>query len=192
MGLENILKKVERGNDKRGMHFKILLRSEGSKVPLSQSTQSRPWKKGKILFCRGTSRLHMGERSSVSCLSSMLVVHAFPPCLTLLHGRLAEVTAKGLGFLEVADGRVSRLHCMIHSDAVVGMPLLTKLTSPAVVEDQSANGTFLNGDPCFRISKGFPGVRTSFARGTLAWKLGQFLEWLKAGLGGEGEGGGGG
>ena len=65
--------------------------------------------------------------------------------------RLAEVSAKALGFVEVADGRVSRLHCMIQADTIQGLPLHGRLPAPATVEDHSANGTFLNGE---RLAKG--------------------------------------
>ena len=65
--------------------------------------------------------------------------------------RLAEVSATALDYLEVPDGRVSKLHCMIQSEAKGGLPLLSKASCQAFVEDQSANGTFLNGR---RLAKG--------------------------------------
>ena len=65
--------------------------------------------------------------------------------------RLAEVSATALGFLEVPDGRVSKLHCMILNDSKAGLPLPGRTWAQAVIEDQSANGTFLNGK---RLAKG--------------------------------------
>ena len=73
------------------------------------------------------------------------------PHLKLHLIRLAEVSAKALGFVEVADGRVSRLHCMIQADMFRGLPLHSRLPAPATVGDHSANGTFLNGE---RLVKG--------------------------------------
>jgi hypothetical protein len=48
---------------------------------------------------------------------------------------LTEVLKRNLGFVEVADGRVSRLHCIISLGPAGGQPML---------EDCSSNGTFLN------------------------------------------------
>lgn len=48
---------------------------------------------------------------------------------------LTEVLKRNLGFVEVADGRVSRLHCIISLGPAGSQPLL---------EDGSSNGTFLN------------------------------------------------
>lgn len=48
---------------------------------------------------------------------------------------LTEVLKRNLGFVEVADGRVSRLHCIIGLGPAGGQPHL---------EDCSSNGTFLN------------------------------------------------
>ncbi|KAF6266719.1 hypothetical protein COO60DRAFT_10326 [Scenedesmus sp. NREL 46B-D3] len=52
---------------------------------------------------------------------------------------LTEVLKRNLGFVEVADGRVSRLHCVIS----LGHPG-TDGSPQAVLEDCSSNGTFLN------------------------------------------------
>jgi hypothetical protein len=48
---------------------------------------------------------------------------------------LTEVLKRNLGFVEVADGRVSRLHCIISLGPDGGQ---------AMLEDGSSNGTFLN------------------------------------------------
>lgn len=61
------------------------------------------------------------------------------------------MSATALGYLEVPDGRISKLHCMIHSMDKVGLPPLGKAPPRACAEDQSANGTFLNGK---RLAKG--------------------------------------
>ncbi|WIA29098.1 hypothetical protein OEZ86_011609 [Tetradesmus obliquus] len=51
---------------------------------------------------------------------------------------LTEVLKRNLGFVEVADGRVSRLHCIISlGNAADG-------SQQAMLEDCSSNGTFLN------------------------------------------------
>lgn len=69
----------------------------------------------------------------------------------LMLRRLAELSATHLGYLEIPDGRVSRLHCIIQSDSRLALPLLGRSTVQAFVEDNSANGTFLNGK---RLVKG--------------------------------------
>ena len=65
--------------------------------------------------------------------------------------RLAEVKAKSLRYLEIKDGRISRLHCMITADYPVGSSWLSTTSSIATIEDLSSNGTFVNGK---RLSKG--------------------------------------
>lgn len=64
-------------------------------------------------------------------------VHGTPrTCLANGGDRhLTEVLKRNLGFVEVADGRVSRLHCIISLGPSGGQ---------AVLEDCSSNGTFLN------------------------------------------------
>lgn len=54
--------------------------------------------------------------------------------------RFEEVQQKKMGFIEVADGRISRLHCIIKLDwSAPGQPPVLLL------EDCSSNGTFHNG-----------------------------------------------
>lgn len=68
---------------------------------------------------------------------------------------LTEVLKRNLGFVEVADGRVSRLHCIISlGPAAGGHPHL---------EDCSSNGTFLNHRKLAKGESG--GQRGSWAAG---------------------------
>lgn len=61
---------------------------------------------------------------------------------------LGEVLKRNLGFVEVADGRVSRLHCIISlTEGVEG-------ALQATLEDCSSNGTFLDGK---QLTKGESG-----------------------------------
>eukprot|EP00775_Hariotina_reticulata_P013733 gene13733-13854_t len=65
------------------------------------------------------------------------------PRLCLAAGgdsNLAEVLRRNLGFVEVPDGRVSRLHCIISLSAAAG----PDGTPVPMLEDCSSNGTFLN------------------------------------------------
>ncbi|GBF89177.1 hypothetical protein Rsub_01894 [Raphidocelis subcapitata] len=68
--------------------------------------------------------------------------------------QLSEALARNLGFVEVADGRVSRLHCIIslrgasHAGGGGGGGAAAHV---AVLEDCSSNGTFINGR---KIGKG--------------------------------------
>jgi hypothetical protein len=64
---------------------------------------------------------------------------------------LTEVLKRNLGFVEVADGRVSRLHCIISLGNAGGQPLL---------EDCSSNGTFLNHR---KLAKAESGVGSRFS-----------------------------
>ncbi|GMH36421.1 hypothetical protein BSKO_04289 [Bryopsis sp. KO-2023] len=61
-----------------------------------------------------------------------------------MNKRLSEVHEKRMGFVEVADGRVSRVHCII-SCKESGEKLKPRL------EDCSSNGTFVNGE---KVGKG--------------------------------------
>lgn len=65
--------------------------------------------------------------------------------------RLAEVKAQSLRFLEIKDGRISRLHCIISADYPVGSSWLSMNGTLATIEDLSTNGTFVNGK---RLAKG--------------------------------------
>lgn len=69
--------------------------------------------------------------------SASASAHATPrTCLASGSDKhLTEVLKRNLGFVEVADGRVSRLHCIISLGHAGASPLL---------EDCSSNGTFLN------------------------------------------------
>lgn len=76
---------------------------------------------------------------------------------------LSEVLKRNLGFVEVADGRVSRLHCIISlAEGPDG-------TLQATLQDCSSNGTFLDGR---QLSKGGSGMRghmlTDMSR-SVAW-----------------------
>lgn len=77
---------------------------------------------------------------------------AFRPCqqarwkVSHVCNRLAELLAKALGFVEVSDGRISRLHCIIQTDSIPNLPFSGRMLGPATIEDHSANGTFLNGE----------------------------------------------
>jgi predicted component of type VI protein secretion system len=51
---------------------------------------------------------------------------------------LTEVLKRNLGFVEVADGRVSRLHC------IISLGCDADGAQQAMLEDCSSNGTFLN------------------------------------------------
>lgn len=55
--------------------------------------------------------------------------------------RLSEALSRNLGFVEVADGRVSRLHCIIRR----AWPEGAEGAAVALLEDCSSNGTFHNG-----------------------------------------------
>lgn len=70
--------------------------------------------------------------------SSSASAHGTPrTCLASGNDKhLTEVLKRNLGFVEVADGRVSRLHCIISLGASGG--------GSTVLEDCSSNGTFLN------------------------------------------------
>jgi hypothetical protein len=70
---------------------------------------------------------------------------------------LTEVLKRNLGFVEVADGRVSRLHCIIGLGPAGGQPHL---------EDCSSNGTFLNHR---KLAKGESGGAGTFGGMTLCW-----------------------
>ncbi|GMH41369.1 hypothetical protein BSKO_09279 [Bryopsis sp. KO-2023] len=61
-----------------------------------------------------------------------------------MNKRLSEVHEKQMGFVEVADRRVSRVHCII-SCKESGEKLKPRL------EDCSSNGTFVNGE---KVGKG--------------------------------------
>lgn len=67
---------------------------------------------------------------------------------------LTEVLKRNLGFVEVADGRVSRLHCIISlGNAADG-------SQQAMLEDCSSNGTFLNHT---KLAKGESGEQRQAA-----------------------------
>lgn len=81
---------------------------------------------------------------------------------------LTEVLKRNLGFVEVADGRVSRLHCIISAAAAGGggsggcgggggLGSNGSSGSQAVLEDCSSNGTFLNHR---KLAKGESGARS--------------------------------
>ncbi|KIY93269.1 hypothetical protein MNEG_14693 [Monoraphidium neglectum] len=73
--------------------------------------------------------------------------------------QLSAALARNLGFVEVADGRVSRLHCIISLRAGPGggsgggeqQQQHQQRQQVAVLEDCSSNGTFINGK---KIGKG--------------------------------------
>ena len=48
--------------------------------------------------------------------------------------------------MEISDGRISRLHCIIQTESVPNLPFSGRMLGPASIEDHSANGTFLNGE----------------------------------------------
>ncbi|KAK9817719.1 hypothetical protein WJX72_001212 [[Myrmecia] bisecta] len=70
-----------------------------------------------------------------------------PADLDALPSRRLNEKPKAMGFVEVADGRVSRLHCIIKMGA--GQGANTGLQ--ATLEDHSSNGTFVNGE---KVAKG--------------------------------------
>eukprot|EP00877_Chromochloris_zofingiensis_P000217 jgi/Chrzof1/10196/Cz04g32100.t1 len=74
----------------------------------------------------------------------MLILPMIQCCF--FPGHQQEVLKRNLGFVEVADGRVSRLHCIIslHWPAADVQPVV-------LLEDCSSNGTFLNGN---KMAKG--------------------------------------
>jgi hypothetical protein len=61
---------------------------------------------------------------------------------------LTEVLKRNLGFVEVADGRVSRLHC------IISLGCDADGAQQAMLEDCSSNGTFLNHE---KLAKGKSG-----------------------------------
>jgi hypothetical protein len=67
--------------------------------------------------------------------------------------QLTAALSRNLGFVEVADGRVSRLHCIIslRGGGAASAAGAAGGQQAAVLEDCSSNGTFLNGG---KIGKG--------------------------------------
>lgn len=70
---------------------------------------------------------------------------------------LTEVLKRNLGFVEVADGRVSRLHC------IISLAHGPKGEQQPILEDCSSNGTFLNHT---KLAKGESGKHAWQAAGT--------------------------
>lgn len=105
--------------------------------------------------------------------------------------QLSEALARNLGFVEVADGRVSRLHCIISLRGGRGRgsgggggegAKGEGERGRAVLEDCSSNGTFINGT---KIGKGETGEGgggcAGGAEGAGRFRGGGFLVGMGAG-----------
>ncbi|PRW60207.1 E3 ubiquitin- ligase CHFR isoform X4 [Chlorella sorokiniana] len=104
---------------------------------LSQLALSR----ASSLAATGSSSLHRSSSAAAAAAVAAADGSAPPPSPTHRR-RSSEAGARGCTFIEVADGRVSRLHAIVRWDT---------LQQQALLEDLSSNGTYVNGE---RVGQG--------------------------------------
>ncbi|CAL5227738.1 g10754 [Coccomyxa viridis] len=110
-----------------------------------------------IALGRGSGRQSIDAKCGAMAKSAFAVEYSLPEGSgsPSVPPSPRAIWSKDLTFVEVQDGRVSRLHCILHPD---------KATSPEAGEptvaggarllDCSSNGTFVNGEPVSRDGTG--------------------------------------
>lgn len=111
----------------------------------------RNWRIAELHSCRIAECPGLVDFARLGMLILPMIQCCFFP------GHQQEVLKRNLGFVEVADGRVSRLHCIIslHWPAADVQPVV-------LLEDCSSNGTFLNGN---KMAKGERGTAANRQEG---------------------------